>query len=102
MYLNDGYLTIQGGRELSEGKRHSWPHFPVLVVIQIPLVFFILSTSRKRLCKQRNTHLVPLACSAPQGYWMTLASPLHFGSIQSLQTLQQSVPSASVKEMPGG
>lgn len=59
---------------------------------------FVFSTSRGKLCKQRNSCLVPLAWSAPQDYCLPLASPLHFGSTQSLQTLQQSLPSASAKK----
>lgn len=64
--------------------------------------FFVFSTTRQRLCKQRNTHHVPLAWSAPQDYCLPLSSSLHFGSTQSPQTLEQSLPSASAKEISGG
>lgn len=67
-----------------------------------PMSVFVFPTLRERFCKQRNTRLVPLAWSAPQDYCLPLASPLHFGSTQSLQTLQQSLSSASAKEISGG
>lgn len=78
---------------------HFPAHFPDIVVNQIPSMFLFFQLIKRDFVSKGV--LIPLTWSALQDYCLPLASPLHVGNTQSLQTPQQSAPSASAKAVSG-
>lgn len=94
-----GRASVQG--EISGDRRTFQASFSCLCCDTNSISAPVFPTLREVL-ETKEYLLASLTWSSHQGSGLPLASPLHFGSPQSLQTLVQSLLSASAKEISRG